>query len=459
MRYGWSQRANSALRTGYKLYKGGKFAYDAYNRIVQRVPKRPRANSDPGPAPPSKKRSYQRTGKAMTSYVPRRGPSGPYAGRFKKYKKRRIIRKNKYKKISLRNAFVYKLERGSVETASNNHTVYLGHGVACQTLWQCAITNLVKNLFTKAGIDISNMSDPIRLALQRNLDSTIDRVRISFTFKDDPQNINFSNGSVDLDTAAAGNFSFSYLAADLRIDIAATVATTVADFGEIIFGSFKLYFISNLSSEANIIPVASIDMETYHVDMSVYSSMVIQNRSLNASGTSSTDVNNANPVVGKHYMSNKKWCNGFDLYRSTITTLGATNIPLYTDSFTGIIATSSDATQPEILQKPPPPYVLGVKNSTSVLMQPGAIKKLTLNWKCSMKFNTLAQKLNKCVDATGITGPAKFEIGFAEMVAIEQFLNDRTVVVPVVLGWELNQTYTVAGRYKRPKTVPFIDVI
>jgi len=63
------------------------------------------------------------------------------------------------------------------------------------------------------------------------------------------------------------------------------------------------------------------------------------------------------------------------------------------------------------------------------------------------------------VDATGVTGPAKFEIGFSEMVAIEQFLNDRTVIVPVVLGWELNQTYTVAGRYKRPKTVPFIDVI
>jgi len=383
---------------------------------------------------------------------------GKYAGVQKKGRARKYDNSFNY------NGVVSKHEDGSVQTCSISHTAYVGHGIAPATMVENMWRLVVKKLFQKAGIDIRAWTEVVatNLLIRTVVGQNPRQVRIKYSYK---RLDGDANGAIQLgitadlfDAFGVATLTYDELAINLGINFQDAL-TPIEQDGAAVMLNATLFFVDTTTGatvqEDNF--VANICFDDMFVDVDISSNLVVQNRTPDSTGGVDADSVTNNPVHGKMYTSSDKWLNGFELKSQE---LGAdpSRIPLYTFQNTGIISTNSADTQPTILRKPPQPWQLGVKRASNVLLQPGEIKRSNLRFTCSMKWNTLMQKLFKYFRDLGIAnGPV--QMGFAEMFALESVLNVRGgETANLQIGWELNQTYKFKAHFKKYGTAPVLDI-
>lgn len=376
-------------------------------------------------------------------------------GRY--YKRFRRAKNRKFDKSYNKHGVVFKSEAGSVESCNIRDSVYIGHGVAPNTLWNNVMRALVKKLFSGAGIYIENFSDVVSTFLNR-VDTTDDQYRIKYYWRNAVDDAAISEAQYTFVIATAGVptvTTWNDLVNGLIAHIRTNVPDSINDYYELHFLRFNLSINTGVGT---VTTLSTLDAEHLKFDMIVTSHLTLQNRTNDASGSTNILSTTANPVIGKQYDSNKQWLNGFDLSKTQQGTQPAGFDALYTQHNIGIIATNSVDTYQQILRKPPAGWQLGVKKQSNVMMQPGAVRDHRLRWKASMQFNTIVGKLQKYVSVDLVGKPRRCEIGFTTMFGLECMLNDRSEPTELQIGWELNQVYMVKCYVGKPPTVPLIEV-
>lgn len=380
---------------------------------------------------------------------------GPYSGKFKKPRTKR------QKMYTNKNGVVEKYENGSIIETTNKDTVYVGHSLAPRRLLSNIFCSVIKRLANLMNIQIANMDDTIEtnIALTGPQGTQYNSFRISYYYK------NTSSQAFWLvqdfsENYQANDTTWKQLADKLVADMQALFQTSDVAMWQVQTMNAQLaYYDGDLLTYTHATNLISLDMQNLYVDMEVFSNLAIQNRTNDASGGTNILSTSNNPIHGKHYLSRKKWLNGFDIARGSYASNAAT--PLYSYPTTGIIGATSDDYETQILKKCPPAWVLGVDKVESVKVQPGNVMQTTLRWSASMKFNTFIGKMGRFFSQPASeTGgnPQKLEMGWAELFGFECMLNDRTETTALQIGWELNQVYSSSIKNRKVATVPRIEV-
>ena len=425
----------------YNQFRSSRFA--PYDRPLQTTPSK---------RPAMKAKIKRRKGaKAMSKLGKQtygRNLGGRYYSRFLPAKPRR------FDKSYNKHGVVYKQENGSTEATTISNSVYIGHGVAPETLWRNVMRALVKKLFAIKGVYIENFDDIVSTFIFR-AGGTETGYRIAYFWRPSSDtNAAVSSAQYNFAISTPSTDTWNDLVNGLIADMQANLSDVHADYGELHFHRFVL----QTATGTDVSTDATLDCEYLKFDMIVTSHLSLQNRTNDAAGSSNILSTTNNPIIGKQYDSTKQWLNGFDL---TKTQIGAQPIffdPLYTNATVGIIATNSVDSFSQILKKPPQAWQLGVNKQSKVLIQPGGVRDHRLRWKCTMGFNAIVSKLEKFVTQNIPHNPRRTELGFCTLFGLECMLNDRSESTELQVGWELNQVYMVKCYAGKPPTVPMIVV-
>jgi len=475
-RYGRFQYARALRNTVQRAYRGiSRYATPRNISAVASTAAKIADNYMKGrpsklkPKKPKTTKSYYRATNMKTDMVhigPNRG--GKYYKRFPKPRRTRRINKfNKY-------GAVYRQENGSVESVDIRHSVYIGHGVAPNQLVQNLVRALVRKLVANAGITIKNWTDRVNLDIYRQgvapFNTNTDEIAITYNYKVGTDDLAWTAFQYTM-AIGTGTSDWNTFVLGLLLHMRANITSNVDLPSELHFGSFGFVYRNNVSGTPVIALESKLDAEDLYIEAKVTSHLTMQNRTNDASGATNILSTSNNPVHGKHYLSKKKWLNGFDLSRTSLSTLGVGFEPLYTNQNTGIIAVSStDVTglldyNTQILQKPPQGWVMGASHTKNIMVQPGAVRDSKLVWSAKMKWNTWIGKLGFyfCRVGSGavniVDGKVRrAEIGFCELFGYECMLNDRTETTQLQIGWELNQAYMCVASVKKSGTLPLTVV-
>jgi len=359
-----------------------------------------------------------------------------------------------------------KIESGGVQSVPIDSSSYVGHGIAPNRLLETVMQALMRKLFQKAGITISNFEDNIVRDLMVPVDGTVPiydypnyiiRYGYHIVVNADPSSTPLAN-SVTWGEHVEPTFGGTWgdLAHHVLETIQGDISLSALEAGQLYFVQFVL--LANHGEEWDTL--ASMPVEQTTFDLEFYSNLKIQNRTKSSTGDLSTEVVNANPLEGKIYRTNK-WRNGFDLKRTTLAAQSGAH-GLYTKNNEGIILADSSVTQSSILQKPPSPYIMGVNKCNSVTLQPSDIKYSKIAWKTKIGFNEFVHRMWKYFIFTSAqvgSDPIRCELGFSELVGLECMLHDRVETITLDVGYELNQTYTVKCNVSKPRLVPSVTVL
>lgn len=449
----WNSRPVGAVASALGAAALGKQVYDHFGNPGLRQ------YFSPSKRPGMKARLPPRKGRKIGKTVPSnpfrlnmgRNLGGKYYKRFGRAKRRR------YDKSFNKHGVVYKQENGSVEATTISNSVYIGHGVAPETVYRNVMRCLVKKLFALKGIFIENFDDVVSDFIWRSGSTEIE-YRIGYVYRTTTDSsaaasinqYSFVISSGGTPTTTTWNDMVSGLISDIQTNI----PDVSANYGELHFQRFFLqtYDGTDVSTDC------TLDVEYLKFDIEVVSHLSLQNRTNDAAGSTSILTTSNNPIIGKQYDSYGQWLNGFDLTKTQSGAQGTFFDALYTNSSIGIIATNSSDTYPQILKKPPQGWQLGVNKVSSVMIQPGGVRDHRLRWKATISFNAIIQKLQKFVGQSIPLVPRRTELGFCTMFGLECMLNDRTEVTELQVAWELNQTYMVKCYVGKPPTVPMIVV-
>lgn len=398
------------------------------------------------------RRNSRRTSTAVRSTGNWRAAPGKYKGKFKKVKYKKY---KEFKKFA-RQGVVYKKETGSIAEANSKESIYVGHAVGYEAFLTTFCMALVKYLAKKClSYDIVNFKDTVRKSIMMS-GTALDRVYVYYkmqkTINDEtiyPYDLSFGVDGTwyDLAVSLKGNFRTNFVQDPLFPQA----------------GEYKLITIGMSYYENNYGTTdwkGTVAGEQIYVDFKFHSHIVIQNRTKDADGSTSTDVINSNPIVGKRYQQRKRWLNGFEPIRSRLNG-GGSFTPMYSFKDNGVIVNSSASYQPELTKKPPPAYMLGASKETNVLLNPGEIKSGNLKFKIpKIGFNVLIQKLFSGLQDPNVSlTNNRLEIGYAELFGFETQLNDRMDVnAKIAVSWELNQNYEMRVFGKKPSSIPYVDV-
>lgn len=383
--------------------------------------------------------------------VKKRGHGGGrYAGRFKKAKKVRISKKfDKY-------GIVSNYETGSVKECQARDVAYLGHSLDGYRVAETVCRALIRKLFATAGVIFSDWHQKLASCVFASSYGGADMVmRISVQFRR-TQSDDASVETVQFDTIlllAGVPQASTWLdtANGLQLTLN-TINPNYSQIGQMSLQTLSLVFIE--PTDVSLVPSAVMDLNTEMIELEMYSSLMLQNRTKDVDGSSNTDNITVNPLKGKIYRSDKKWLNGFEQKPRRQEDIGSPGNQLFPYINNGIILDDSELN--DMLKKPPMPWQFGVTKASGVLLQPGEIKRSKIGFKCSMYLNTLFNKIFQHIYInTGIPNPSRIELGFAELVALELLLDSRFgegTGVNIQVGWELNQTFKAMCKTRRGRT-------
>lgn len=355
------------------------------------------------------------------------------------------------------NGVVIKHENGGSAATNPQDSLYIGHTVAPQRVVQAAYYALVKLMFAKAGIMFQNFDDTVTSRMMQFANARF--VRISVQYRLDETNsaaVSSAWYGYDLDPALAGGaWTFASLADNLRDNVKATIVETVANAGTTRIFQFVLTHQASDDGASATLSNVIVDEELM-VDIDYSSKLVCQNRSLNEANSTGTDNVDTVPMVGKHYKSTAGWLNGFKLKGITHRASGG-DLPLFGDGFSGIIQTSSFATQTTILRKPPAGWQLTAK-ATPVMFAPGTFLNDMIIFKTHISWNNLMIKLWKYAYTNVASANENVEFGFAHMFGLESFINDRAGTNQIALAYECNQQVRMKCSSKKIRTSAIVAV-
>lgn len=382
----------------------------------------------------------------------KRNPSrGIYAGKY---------RKPKYKskpKAMDKNGVVDKYENGSIVTSNIRNSVYIGHAVSLERMWRVVLRSILKNCAYKMGVcitdfktraayDLGGASALTGLNYEWRLTLKYRRYKLATTVWDESTFV-IPFKIAGNEVVESWDTHVGFWITKLRTDIGDT------GFDDLHFGSINMF-------EYNGVDVSErgrMELENVYLKLGFSSTLTMQNRTNDASGSGNVDSNSVNPLIGKHYAKYKKWCNGFDFAKSNYIIPDPAYLPLF-PSNTGVIVTDSQTTENPLLQKVPQGWAISADKTENVILNPGLIKSSKITWSANMKLNTFIGKYHTVVNA----GPPNFqkvEIGKADLFGFECLLNDRAETIDIQVSWELNQVYSCSVSAKRPASIPTVIVL
>lgn len=319
-------------------------------------------------------------------------------------------------------------ERAS-EISTTQQVAWVGHVSAAANdvlvlMWRA----IIKQLFAKANVNIRNLFDDVKLAPYSLTQG--DQVTVCFDTSDGVQ----------------------------------TLVNSIVPGTAWIFDQFVTIFYSNASLRAPDVklkyimfkpsenalgafsdpPTTRLDLDHMYIKLYTKSSMKIQNRSVNASGANSENVDNV-PVYGRSYGGTGTGA----VQLAGINTAVATQ--LIGDSTTGFIAGSS--ADPGLQEPIHQMYFQYVSQKGKVHMDPGYIKTSVLYHKQNYSLNRLNQMISQITTNT----KQRNVFGKFRFFGIERMLDTALLASPatITLGIEIN-TYMNASLYSRFRnaTVP-----
>jgi len=176
---------------------------------------------------------------------------------------------------------------------------------------------------------------------------------------------------------------------------------------------------------------ASISLKEAKIHMDFRSHLKFQNRTVSSSGSTSTDIIDSNPLIGRQYLGR-----GTGTIHNVDTSSGLSQF--ISDRTSGSI--TFDGTTVNTLKEPPPPKQLtNVTNSKGVRMSPGEIQTSQLVFKRTMALNTLVSLLKRQSNNTGADDQFLLQLGTFRLFALEKVMYDASEQ-DIDVSYELQHT-------------------
>lgn len=357
----------------------------------------------------------------------------------------------KTKKVSIskyygKNGVVSKQEFGA--SLSDPNALYIGHGLPSNYLVGHIARNIIKKLYTKAGLEIRDWADgPPFDAAEQHI----------FQFEWYASATSVTGNLTDTATFVTGNQYkdiFDKVAATM-IGIQGSNPTQPVKWGIVTF------FAINAGQRYM---KAQLQLQRVHLDFEFISQLKIQNVTEAATGTGPNDdlVTNveANPLIGKHYFRTS-WKNGFDLHwrpGSKLTWDG-----FFANQSTGIIAsTATDANASsgynQTFDKPPPYFAFNSTKGDTVKVAPGEIKTSFIKFKTHIMWQNMYDKIYKAFNGTTAIVPMEF--GSCKLVGLEKLLDSRLESDSnVTIQYEVMQQLKSTMVEVKQGTLPYVDIL
>lgn len=344
---------------------------------------------------------------------------GRYTGKFRKTRKRNVKRK------WYGQGCVERIERGG--TTSDAQCQYVGctntpMTKQLQQIGRC----ILKELFKQAGVAITDWTR--RLDLQDDTAYALDH----YYYVD-------ANSNTISSDQISGNINNA-------TDLQTVVDLIVANF-ESVYGlevpSYPVRWVMRSKTTGPTLEgpiVATVIADQFNFEVKNYAMMLIQNRTL-GNGTDENEMTNItnNPLIGKMYVCNS---NGAVPRQRGSNSANGGFMP---DQSTGIFDTGHLVDRANLIKPPLPWYWRGVKKTSSVRLEPGAIKRHTVTFNRKYNLNKFLVKYN-----TAMTSDLKqVFMGSTVMFALEKLLDSRDTEQVISIGYEVNTTLKINYSYKK----------
>ena len=363
-----------------------------------------------------------------------------YVGAFKK-----PIAKKRGRRVSKFDTSGVVLKREYSDIAIAQECSYVGHGIPLNQVIFCALRALLRSLFKKGGLDVSDWTDQAGFAGFWN---------IYYTLGANPANV------VVIQTTIVVGQTYQAIADSMTGLLRASITNTEA-IQSITFVNTRM-FTENTGGSSPAF--AEINLKNYNITTDYWSIIKIKNVSL--AGGDSTNLDRdlstnieSQPLLGRLYATDK-WSNGFQAYKQLAT--GAGNATVQADGTTGRIQESSATlgfgsgnTNP--FAKPPPAYMLGTKKSTKVRINPGELKVDVVKWKATMSWDTFMNKLIFNVNSDVDNQYRLF--GAAHMFAFEREVEiGGSLASSIRIAYQVDFVLKMCGTSIAHKVAPIVDV-
>lgn len=357
--------------------------------------------------------------------------------RNKRQPRRRRVKKNGNAKFYTRGCVMTK-EFGGQHT--DPQCIYVGHGIASNTMLHCVFNALVRGLLNKHGIEFSSYQEPLR--------TNNDSLHVILYYMENSEDGEQNTATVHItDTMTCESLTTALLA---QFD------TVHANVRPAIFRALTLHTtriqIDEDPTYTPSYPVATIMLDQVNLDIDVYSTLKIQNTTL-ANATDYEHVYTAvdnNPIVGFEYKS-KKWTNILHPHGRHGWSNQASYDPYRASDDTGLVLAEAANSENAQTRKPPPGWYFGAE-SKKVIVPAGGFRVSKWRFKTQISMNTWAAKM--ALPLTAHSTEFDLELGKVEMFGLEKVLDSRQGdQTPVRVQFQLDQTYKVAYTMRKTRTL------
>jgi len=361
--------------------------------------------------------------------------SGLLVGKFKKSK-----RVTDPFKMYGRTGFVKSTEvRGSV---SDPDCVYIGHScIGIYQAYELVACALLRKLFTKIGrLNITDIKDTLVSDLPGDASSFLIELVV--------MNNESGNRAVENHICNPSDSIYDLVGCDMdvavptwvgfRTRMLAYMRGTDANVEPLSLRLFRAdYDTFDLGAPVKWTHSGDLDLRNEMVHFHSSSTMKIQNRSLNASGSGDTDTVSTNPIVGYRY----GFGSGVPIVRGAQSNGAAFNKSyLFTtiNQDTGVQllrAAQFDATNSIFYEPAQPGTFVNIKNSNHIKLDPGHIKYSTITYTKTMSFSRFLKVLSDQING----GTKIMNIpGSFEMFAFEDVINLQAAN-KIILAYEVDR--------------------
>jgi len=359
------------------------------------------------------------------------GIRGRYAGKFKRT--RQVSKKT--------NPFIAKGFEHTAEIngqVSDPNCVYVGHSTLSgfQTM-EVICQALLRKLFEKAGVIITGIKQPIP-----GYDSPSSQGWKIVIRRTDKQ----AGSNQDFEYAIAGQKSIYDLIGSVAEGVTPVFPNMLAVINDFATGANSGSSLNTLvptllmlyREESNTTAFwqmqCALNLENEKVHLSSTSTIKIQNRSLDATGSTSTETVSSNPLSGKlyHFSSGIPRAkipgvtileNMYDAYG--VLTARATSLSLVADGFK---------------EPPNPKFFWNCASSSGIKLDPGSMKQDSIHFQRSGYLLKVLKSLFIGVGAGGVNARAVNLSGKSALVALEDMIN-VSATADITIAYEVNRKF------------------
>jgi len=395
--------------------------------------------SGAGRSAPDYATAVVKAGRASGSAAPRRKryrTQGRYVGRFKR--PRRLSRKDDG---ALNSGFVNTSE--ITGTVSDVNCVYVGHSVMSgNEVIENIVYSLLRKLYKKGlQFNVTNIQEPLpslgtggyTIRLTRELMDGTNTIQNFDYVPSATDTIQLIVGNLLSGIAPAGAFS---VIMDVFKDYAAGNTASVVN----LYQPVKLQLLE--SANFNVLARINLKEEVFH--MTVSSQLKVQNRTLAAdSGADATDVSN-NPLMGKLYRLGTG---------CPITAVDYTPLISSVPDFTGAITVASSSfTKTGFYEPPHPKMFTNCTGSSTVRLEPGAIKVDKLYYSKSQNLLKFLTSFGYGIGPAGAVATLNRQMklkGKCTLLALEDVINVNAAQ-SISVAYEINRKIGVYCTTMKP---------